>query len=665
MFTGRLANELKRQKLIGLCSLALLLVNTSFAANYPRKNYNWRENQTVTTNLTDEELNGDAVIIEDDRYFDYTPSDVPQKLELYVTHHFLVHINNDKGIERYNKVSTQLNDGDELIKFKARVITQNGKVLQTDLDKVKLLQNYETYGAIKEVAIEGVERGCDVEYIYTVQKGYGNNSWWGNSFVYSTEVYQTTVRVKNALYEIHYPKYLVIDTKAYGGFPTPKFDYDEEDFFTQRATIKEIPALVEEKYANAQANRMKIAYNLAYNKNNADQKIVSWASLGYMFYKMMDRDEVFFKLETGMALDSLTTEGKIIAIEDYIKTNIKENHDRDLEQAMFEPKSILKTKIGAPVGILRLYAKLFKQEGIKFYLVLTSNRYQSYFDKDFIDFANYTDWMFYFPDYNKFVAPEFFDNRFGPAPYLLASNYSLVMKTEETGNFLFLPVQDANKNKYRMDITTDLSDFSKPIQIHTVQLWNGYMSYAYRGQYAKIDASKYENYLGYLAVQDQLVKILDQKVENIAMHYSTTDEPLKLVTDYQSGSLIELAGKDFLVNIGQLIGKQDNLYQPKAQVNDIEMEYPKQYVRYIKIKIPKGYHFQNLKDLNIDKALVDKGNKVCDFTSSYEVSGDMLVVAIREYYRTVFIPKERFEEFKSVINAAADFNNLQLILAKD
>jgi hypothetical protein len=43
---------------------------------------------------------------------------------------------------------------------------------------------------------------------------------------------------------------------------------------------------------------------------------------------------------------------------------------------------------------------------------------------------------------------------------------------------------------------------------------------------------------------------------------------------------------------------------------------------------------------------------------------NVMVVTIREYYKEIVAPVARYEDFRKVINAAADFNKVILVLEK-
>ncbi|HRG10897.1 MAG TPA: hypothetical protein PLJ08_20150, partial [Cyclobacteriaceae bacterium] len=52
------------------------------------------------------------------------------------------------------------------------------------------------------------------------------------------------------------------------------------------------------------------------------------------------------------------------------------------------------------------------------------------------------------------------------------------------------------------------------------------------------------------------------------------------------------------------------------------------------------------------------------FVSDYTQQGSMITVKISEYYKQLYAPLDRYEDFRKVINAAADFNKITLVLMK-
>ena len=119
-----------------------------------------------------------------------------------------------------------------------------------------------------------------------------------------------------------------------------------------------------------------------------------------------------------------------------------------------------------------------------------------------------------------------------------------------------------------------------------------------------------------------------------------------------------------LFKIGELIGSQVQMYQEKPRQLPAEMEYPHVLYRKIRFEIPAGYTAKNLADLNIDIQQTSEAVVTMGFVSSYKLTGNTLDVEVLETYRNIkYLPSE-FEVFKKVINAAADFNKVVLVLKK-
>ena len=86
--------------------------------------------------------------------------------------------------------------------------------------------------------------------------------------------------------------------------------------------------------------------------------------------------------------------------------------------------------------------------------------------------------------------------------------------------------------------------------------------------------------------------------------------------------------------------------------------------RKINFTIPDGYVIKNLDDLKIDHTYQENGQTTMGFTSTYKVEGNVVRITIQEEYRRTYYPLSQFEDFKKVINAAADFNKVALVLEK-
>ena len=125
--------------------------------------------------------------------------------------------------------------------------------------------------------------------------------------------------------------------------------------------------------------------------------------------------------------------------------------------------------------------------------------------------------------------------------------------------------------------------------------------------------------------------------------------------------MLEEAGDSYIFEVGKVIGTQSELYQEKERVNPIEMQYPNRYNYEIRVHIPEGYTAEGLESLRIHEELKQDGNLLCSFHSDYELRDKLIVITIEEIYAVNKFPKERYEDFRKVINAASDFNKASVL----
>ena len=132
----------------------------------------------------------------------------------------------------------------------------------------------------------------------------------------------------------------------------------------------------------------------------------------------------------------------------------------------------------------------------------------------------------------------------------------------------------------------------------------------------------------------------------------------------KSKQVNEKAGNKILVKIGEIIGPQVEMYQEKPRQFPMEIPYPHVLERTIEFKIPEEFQIKNLDELNITHVYPDATNQTMGFVSSYKLEGNLLKIHISEDYRQVYYPVAQYQEFRKIINAAADFNKIVLLLEK-
>ena len=142
------------------------------------------------------------------------------------------------------------------------------------------------------------------------------------------------------------------------------------------------------------------------------------------------------------------------------------------------------------------------------------------------------------------------------------------------------------------------------------------------------------------------------------------DLPLIVKAQFESYTLIEKAGNKIIYKIGDVIAEQKEMYQERERQTDVENNYNRSYYREINFQIPDGYIIKNPEPLDMNYVYERDGEKIYLFISRYELNNDKLKIVVDEYYKEIYCDKEYFEEFRKVVNAAADFNKIVLVLEK-
>ena len=159
------------------------------------------------------------------------------------------------------------------------------------------------------------------------------------------------------------------------------------------------------------------------------------------------------------------------------------------------------------------------------------------------------------------------------------------------------------------------------------------------------------------------VSITNYIFENQEFKNTQTNAPFitKLKVDIKE-TITENAGNLLLVNIGKIIGQQNNLYQENERYTNINLNYNKVFKHQIKFQIPDGYAVESFNDLVIDKKMNDDLDKNCYFKSTAKITEKTLIIEIDEQYKSVIYPKAAYQEYRKVVNAAADFVKATLVL---
>jgi hypothetical protein len=614
----------------------------------------------------DSKLNEEsAVILLDKRRVEYI--DEKDELAVYKTLHKIIHINDDKGIESFNRVYLPVSNNSDIVDIKARTILPDGRVIEVSKSNIKDLKE-EDDQVYKIFAMEGLEKGCEVEYYYTYKR---NTGYFGN------EILQGKLPILDARLDLVTPKRLIFEMKAFNTGVKPA-DTSLGDKRWLAVIEKNIPGAEEEKYCAFEANLKRFEYKLAYNTARAtNDRLLTWDELAkrvYQNYTSCTDKEIkkVNDLVSLMKVKDLPTETeKIVAIENYIKTNFTNREDIGGDDADNLEK-VIKTKLASHMGIVRLYGAIFRQLAIQHEFVLASSRERNMIDKSFENWNNCDNSVIYFPALKKYMAPTLSEYRFPWIEPNWGNANAFFCKSTTIGNFTTafgevrpISLEDYTRSVINTEADVELNKSTDTLLVKVSQIYSGYSAAPYK---AIFNFSSDENKK---RITKEMIKfgtnsenIVSSKMENHDFESYNQNKPFILSATVKANELVERAGNKIIIKIGDIIGPQVEMYQEKPRQFPMEIDYPHILERKINFTIPDGYTIKNLDDLNINHTYQDKGQTTMGFTSSYKLENNLVKIVILEEYRRANYPLAQFEDFKKVINAAADFNKVALVLEK-
>jgi hypothetical protein len=606
-----------------------------------------------------------AVGILDERNIDYRVEG--KEITLYTTYHRIVRINEDKGIEMFNKIYVPLAPNSIISELKARTILSNGQV--HDLPESKIKEIEEDGRKYKLFAMEGLEKGAEVEYTYTIKKG---------TTFFGMEVFQTSsIPYQEILFSLAVPKHLKFDAKGFNGFKvTPDSLIGEKRIIIGAG--ENVRELDEEKYAEKQSHLKRVEYKLSYNLSSSpDVRLYTWkefakrAYANYTTISPKDEKPLASFIAKMKVPDNASDEAKVIAIENYIKTNI--SVDKELiGEDVASVERIAKNKSTDVNGILRLFTAIFEKTGINYQIVFTGRRDEFPLDEELENWNRIDETVFFFPETGKYLSPSSVDLRYPYIPAYWTGTQGLFLKGMVIGSFKTavgafkeVAMEPYEKHSHNMEVTVKFNEELDTLLINSKQILTGYGATQFRPIYAFLPKDKQE------AANLEIIKSVAQsndikniKVENELLSDFVDNKPYSISADIKSTELLEAAGNKILLKIGEIIGPQVEMYQEKPRRLPVELPYPHVLDRKITLQIPEGYQVKNLNDLNFTIEHKDGNESTMGFVSKYVQSGNIVTIDINESYKKIHYPLSQFEDFKKVINASADFNKVVLVLEK-
>jgi hypothetical protein len=584
--------------------------------------------------------------------------------EIFVLHK-KIRVETHQAVDEQNKIYVPMHNVLNIIKIEARFIAPGGKVTNLTQESIREVENLENKGNFKTFAIEGAEVGGQIEYIYILRRKLNP---------YGTVYMQEAIPKGDVTVIFSYPSKLSFMAKSYNGLPAFQTTTTEGGTTYLKASAAYIPALRSEQYAAYKANLMRYEFTMTYNTYNGALRVYSWTkacnNLYDNVYQIKKNEESAVRSYVKkMNLPEGDPLAKVRYIENRIKSeiSISEDNEQDLDIA-----EILKTKQCGKSDALRLFTALYRTAGVPFEIVITGTMDDQPFDPAFNGFNFMDKYLIYFPGINTYMVPDDISYRMNLVPYENQGEFALYLRPVSYSDELSTLTYDVRQIPYATHLDNTDSMF---LDIRIGEDMTTLKAKSRRIYYGDV-ARNFQSFWEYTDNErkEELVKLIfnmggentvvdSYRVQNgspadIGLH------PMSWDLDLSTSSLVENAGDDIIVKIGETIGTQSELYQADERKLPIRVNVLHNYFRRIEFNIPEGYTLSDPADLEMNVEMLNNGTISCMFTSHAEISGNKLIIVSKEYYSELEYPVQRYEEFRKVINAAADFNKKTILLKK-
>lgn len=614
----------------------------------------------------------------------------------HTTVHRIIKVLDDRGIARFSKVQIPMSRGGKLPTVRARTISPDGKVL--NFDPKRMISSFDDGKYTIYLPLEGLDENSEIEYLV---KEVSSADYFG------TVVFQTDMPIAKTRFLLSFRKDMVVEGKSFNGFPELKYELAGSRN-QYKVEVDNIPALLPEKYSYYDLHKMQFNYRVSYFTPNEGEEKIKLNTYDKLARKIYDENFKISEKEREAVNGFLRQIGvhaydddekNIRKIELGIKKNItlypfvdfeerrevagvKELRSHSVYAVGYEdPREVLDTVItkGATTykGYIRLFAACLSQMGIRHEIGWAWER------AEYLNYANFESWqglnhtLIYFPKTKKFLAPTEKFLRYPVIPSSLAGSKGVfcVMpnKGELTGPMHKVRrITPLSESESRDEINASVT-FGRNMEAkaNISQSWYGYNSADLRSELPFVRPENMQKYVAELFdFTDKPSDVLSYNFTNEDVSNYNTNKPLVLTATVDASDLVNKAGSRYLIRAGKLINTQPEDYEKRNRETSVDLGYPFSNTHTITINIPKGYKIVNPEATRISADYLNGDvETVISFNSDYKLvkdakNGDRLVITVNETYKQLHFPVLQYERFRKVWNAAADFNNVTLVMVR-
>tara|TARA_B100001063_G_scaffold36855_1_gene30407 strand:+ start:2050 stop:3984 length:1935 start_codon:yes stop_codon:yes gene_type:complete len=593
-------------------------------------------------------------------YIEYYESKFSDEIFIYETHHFKSIINNNIDEINNEIIIPKLNIL-EVSDVKAKIIS-NESIKLYDFQSIKSFKddslsndNFIVY------ELPEIKQNDIIEVMYTVKKNYNFNGSkniqesypiLSADFILIQDNLTSNIKVYNA------KNYKIKDTLISG----------KNAKFINFSKIKES---INEQYATPIANKLKVSYQCYSEQDNSTQNEY-WGNL------VTNVSELFFPKSINKKAEELLKEIKngyvtipwnelkiANSIDTYIKKNFIISDKKD--QKLNNIDHILEQKESNDFSIIQVYTQLLKLAEIEYEIAISCNRFYLKFDPDFFDPNQLREFLIYIPKSNVYISPNRIEYRATEAPDDLTGNYAMFIDKNLDYYFSEIILENKGFSEINKDIKINISRNLKKSIINEKRYFTGYWGILNRNYVFLSENEKTDFLIDYFTISGlNDKKIIKYKINNYDIDYNFKNEPLEITSKLETKDLISRVNGKILLNVGKVIGLQSNLFKEVERVNPIEINFPNEYSYEIEFLIPKGYKVLTIDNLIKDRKYISvDGNVTAQFKSSANIVNNKLTIKISEYYKSFKYEKNRYNEFRDVINTAAEFYESNIELEKN
>lgn len=630
--------------------LLLLLFITSFAFSQVEevKNYEWEANPKFKE-IPQEFMSYPAVVLKDYRLYENKVGAYAYKA--FVVKHCAIKILTDNGVNDFNKVSINKKYVRDYRDLRARVIKSNGKIEELPKDRIIEKDNSDD----RQFVFEGVEKGDIIEYFYVI-KDFPDFS--------GVEYFQRTIPVLEGKFQINEIPQAI--TYAYGYNGMTEVLTNRQKIFK----VTNLPAYKFEPNATNYANLAKVYYFarlMHYDFQDFFRDVYNYAD-GTNAKSMIKKFIADLKLDdTSVPLDE-----RLKKMDIFLKTNIELDYQPNYKK-VFEDKKI------TPKMVLNLYKDVLDNLKVKYKIIASTNKFEDRLDQVHVVPETLSEIMIFIPETQKFLSPFYYWMPYGPASNVCVNNEAVmyyfdnvpytIARNNVYYDFIIVNSVPMDENLVKTNSEITIDDDMETVTVNKKLETTGYRSYYARYYMKHVAEDKVKEYVKDNCFEDVDVDIKNFTISNKEYEFNyDNSKPFTFDTQVQvKENWIENAGKNYLFSIGKVLGKQTDLYQ--EQVADrkyaVDLYYQKKYLHTIKFNIPKGYTVKTVNNLQFSKQMKGENDEVIgSFTSTAKIEGNVVRIDIEEFYNFTHLEKERFGEYRDLINTAFDFYKSSLVITK-